>query len=179
MKFDPVRVALADGRIFRSLQPSDVDKLAAFYDGLSEESRSFWHRDPNGQALAVEHCEAIDRYDKLRMVVDGGTHLAAIYELSFAITRGDFDRYLTYGVTLSEESDVRFGPCVHDSEKGSGLAVTLLAETARVAIREGRSNLILWGGVQPENTRARRFYVREGFEEVGQQGGIIDMMRPA
>ena len=95
MKFDPVHVTLEHGRVFRSLRATDVEKLAAFYDGMSDESRSFWHRDPNGHALAVAHCEAIDRYDKLRMVVDNGDGLAALYELSFAITQADADRNAT------------------------------------------------------------------------------------
>jgi len=67
---------------------------------------------------------------------------------------------------------------VRDDEQGSGLATRLLAETARIALREGRNRLILWGGVQPENRRARRFYEREGFSEVGRTPLIIDMMRP-
>jgi GNAT superfamily N-acetyltransferase len=67
---------------------------------------------------------------------------------------------------------------VRDDEQGSGLACLLLAETARIALREGRNRLILWGGVQPENRRARRFYAREGFFEVGRTPSTIDMVRP-
>ena len=177
--FAPVRVQLDDARVFRSLRASDVEELAAFYNGLSDEARSFWHREPNGHALAVEHCEAIDRYDKLRLVVDRHGEIDAIYELSFAITGGDRERFASYGAPLDEAIDVRFGPCVRDSEKGTGLAVRLLHETALVAKREGRTNLVLWGGVQIENTRAQRFYVREGFREVGRTAEIIDMVRPA
>ena len=178
MKFRPVLVQLDAERVFRSLHASDVDELAAFYDGLSDEARSFWHRDPDGRAVAAEHCDAIDRYDKLRLVARRAGAIDAVFELSFAITDGDHERFASYGASLDEANDVRFGPCVRESEKGTGLASRLLEETARIAQREGRRNLVLWGGVQVENLRAYRFYEREGFREVSRTGEVIDMVRP-
>ena len=127
--------------------------------------------------MAREHCDAIDRFDKLRLVADDGHGIVAVFELSFSIPDGDHARFAVYGHRLDERTDVRFGPCVRDDEQGSGLAPRLLAETARIARRERRSRLILWGGVQPENQRARRFYEREGFSEVGRTPSIIDMVR--
>ena len=122
--------------------------------------------------------DAIDQFDKLRLVASDGSTIVAVFELSFSIPDGDHTRFAAYGVSLDERTDVRFGPCVRDDERGSGLASRLLAETTRIALREGRSRLILWGGVQPDNRRARRFYEREGFSEVGRTPAIIDMVRP-
>jgi GNAT superfamily N-acetyltransferase len=176
--FAEVHVRLDAHRVLRSLRASDVEQLAAFYNGLGAESRLFWHRESDGHSVAVEHCDAIARYDKLRLVVDRQGEIDAIAELSFAIPDSDHERFASYGVPLDERSDVRFGPCVRDALKGTGLAVRLVHETALVAKREGRANLVLWGGVQVENTRAYRFYVREGFREVGRTAGSIDMIRP-
>jgi GNAT superfamily N-acetyltransferase len=179
MEFAPVFVQLNADRVFRSLRARDVESLVAFYDGLGDEARSFWQRDADGHALAAEHCGDIDRYDKLRLVLDTPDGITELYELTFTIPEGDRARFAAYGCELREDTDVRFGPCVADSEKGTGLATRLLNETALIARREGRTRLLLWGGVQQDNARARRFYAREGFHEVGQTGDIIDMVRRA
>lgn len=179
MRFEPVEVQLPDRRVvFRSLTTVDLDGLASFYDSLSDRTRAFWHRDADARTLARDHCDAIDKFDKLRLVVDDGAAIVAVFELSFSIPDGDRARFAAYGLTLDERTDVRFGPCVGDDEQGSGLAPRLLAETARIALRAGRNRLVLWGGVQPENRRARRFYEREGFSEVGRTPSTIDMVRP-
>jgi GNAT superfamily N-acetyltransferase len=160
------------------LATADLDRLASHYGSLSDRTRAFWHRNADARALARDHCDAIDQFDKLRLVADDGSAIVAVVELSFSIPDGDHARFAGYGVRLDERTDVRFGPCVRDDEQGSGLAIRLLAETARIAQREGRSRLILWGGVQPDNRRARRFYEREGFSEVGRTPSIIDMVLP-
>ena len=179
MRFEPVEVHLPDrGLVFRPLATADVDLLASFYGSLSDRTRAFWHRDGDADTLARDHCDAINQFDKLRLVADDGSAIVAVFELSFSIPDGDHTRFAAYGVSLDERTDVRFGPCVRDAERGSGLASRLLAETARIARREGRSRLILWGGVQSDNRRARRFYEREGFSEVGRTPAIIDMVRP-
>ena len=179
MRFEPVEVRLPDrGVVFRSLATADLDALATFYGSLADRTRAFWHRDADARTLARDHCDAINRFDKLRLVADDGSALVAVFELSFSIPDGDHARFAAYSLTLDERADVRFGPCVRDDEQGSGLASRLLAETSRIALREGRSRLILWGGVQPDNRRARRFYEREGFYEVGRTSSTIDMVRP-
>ena len=179
VEFQPVKVQLPDrGLVFRSLETADLEALGTFYGGLSARTREFWHRQANARTLAREHCDAIDRFDKLRLVADDGIMIVAVFELSFSIPKEDHERFAVYGLSLDERTDARFGPCVRDDEHGSGLAPRLFAETARIAWREGRSRLILWGGVQHENHRARRFYEREGFSEVGRTGSIIDMVRP-
>lgn len=178
VEFQPVKVPLPDrGLVFRSLETADLEALRAFHAGLSPRTREFWHRQVDARTLAAEHCDAIDRFDKLRLVADDGRMIEAVFELSFAIPDGDHQRFAAYGLRLDEKTDARIGPCVRDDEQGSGLAPRLLAETACIARREGRSRLILWGGVQHENHRARRFYEREGFSEVGRSDSIIDMAR--
>lgn len=124
-------------------------------------------RQADARTLAAEHCDAIDRFDKLRLVADDGMTIVAVFDLSFSIPGGDHERFAAYGLNLDERTDARCGPCVRDDEQGSGLAPRLLAETARIASGEGRSRLILWGGVHHEIYRARQFYRREGFSEVG------------
>lgn len=155
VEFQPVRVELPDrGLVFRSLETADLEVLEAFYGALSPRTREFWHRQADARMLAAEHCDAIDRFHKLRLVADDRMRIVAVFELSFAIPDGDHERFAAYGLSLDERTDARFGPCLRDDEQGSGLAPRLLTETARIASREDRSKLILWGGVQHENHRA-------------------------
>ena len=125
MRFEPVEVQLPDrGVVFRSLATADRDRLASFYGSLSDRTRAFWHGDADAGILARDQCDAISRFDKLRLVADDGSVIVAVFELSFSIPDGDHARFAGYGVSLDERKDVRFGPsCVTTSRaRGSRLA---------------------------------------------------------
>jgi ribosomal protein S18 acetylase RimI-like enzyme len=168
--------------VFRALLPSDTAAMAVFLAGLSETSRRFWHGDVDAADQAAEWAEAIGRYDKLRLVVhrqDRPATLEGMVDLSFSVPEfAEVSRYAGYGVALDPRRTVRFGPCVSDSRQGSGLAAALLPPTWDAVRLLGRDRVVLYGGVDAENVRARRFYRRHGFVHVGvfDGGAGIDMM---
>jgi diamine N-acetyltransferase len=165
-------VELRDGRRlhYRPLLPSDVAALAAFLTSLSPLTRHRWTLASYDRAMAEELCDAIGRYDKLRLVAheaDKPTELVALFEFSFSIPAGDHERFARYGIELEEAHDVRFGPCVRDADQGRGVASALMKPTLDLVRRFGKTRLLLWGGVLTENEPARTFYRRQGFVEVG------------
>ena len=162
----------------RPLRHDDVGRLADFYESLSSATRRFWLIDSFDERMAAEHCAAIGRYDKLRLVAEDETgRIDGLFEFSFDLPTADIERFATYGITLRGDTDVRFGPCMRDAVQGTGVAQLLLEPALDCARRVGRSRVLLWGGVHENNLRARRFYERNGFAVVGAGAGTLDMMR--
>ncbi|SPT60812.1 GNAT family N-acetyltransferase [Actinomadura madurae] len=179
------RLSLRDGPevVLRPLVHADAEGLAGFLRGLSGESRRFSTFDGYDLAAARELCDAIARYDKLRLVLEdaaSGT-IVGLFELSLALVDEDVARYRAAGVQLTETSDCRFGPTLADAFQGrqvGTLAFPLLTDVVR---KLGRTRIILWGGVLADNARAIRFYEKNGFRHIGPFTGpdglrSLDMM---
>lgn len=157
--------------IFRAFHAHDASALRSFLAGLSDSGRRFWHGDADPADEAAGWVAAIGRYDKLRLVAhraDRTGELDAIVDLSFALpATAELSRYAAYGFPLDPARTVRFGICLADRWHGSGLATAMLAPTWDAVRFVGSDRAVLFGGVHAENHRARRFYRRNGFVEVG------------
>ncbi|MYS53565.1 GNAT family N-acetyltransferase, partial [Streptomyces sp. SID6013] len=154
--------------VLRPLTHADAGQLAEFLDALSSESRRFSTFGGYDLATARELCDAIARYDKLRLVLEDvpSGRIVGLLEFSLALTPGDIARYQDAGIRLAETTDCRFGPTLADGYQGRGvgtLAFPLVTEVARLL---GRTRIILWGGVRADNPRAIRYYKKNGFQPV-------------
>jgi GNAT superfamily N-acetyltransferase len=153
--------------VLRPLEERDEDALADFLDGLSPATQDLYDVD-EPKVHATEMCEAIDRLDKLRFVLeDSRGSIQGLCELSFGLPEGDRERFRIHGLELQPGGDVRFGACLADPIQGHGVGPRLWAKIEEVARGFGCSRVLLWGGVYVSNDRARRFYRRVGFTEVG------------
>lgn len=155
--------------VVRPLSPHDVSALADFLQSLSPGTRRL-STFPDGfdtdgaQAL----CDAINRYDKLRFVVQptGESTIIGLLELSFDVPDGDLERYTSAGMPLDAGTCVRFGPTLSDAYQGVGLGTAVLPHVIDVVRRFGRRRILLWGGVLHDNARALRYYEKAGFRRV-------------
>lgn len=155
--------------VLRPLEPHDRASLTAFFDGLSTQSRFYGGVTGDTTARASEHCDAIGRFDKLRLVLctsDAGALIVGLLELSFDVVAADVERFRGYRIDL-DGGDVRFGLCVADAFQGTDAARLASTATFDIAGAFGRRRVILWGGVLADNVRARRFYRKLGFAELG------------
>lgn len=153
--------------ILRPLEARDKEALGEFLSALSPATQDLYDvSEP--RVHATEMCDAIDRFDKLRFVLeeDRGP-IQGLCELSFGLPEGDRDRFSSHGVELRPGVDVRFGACLADSIQGRGVGSRLWPRIEEVARRFGCARILLWGGVYASNDRAYRFYQRVGFAEVG------------
>lgn len=167
----PLRAATGEQIFLRPLIPGDVEMLARFLAGLSAESRRLSTFSGYDRATAQELCDAIARYDKLRLAVvaaEGAEEsIVGLMEFSFDLTSGDILRYAKTESPLDPATDCRFGPTLADRWQNRGLGSRLLPAIWEIARRFGRSRVILWGGVLADNSRAIRFYEKNGFRHVG------------
>ena len=160
--------------IFRPLAPDDDGALADFLQNLSPQTRRFSTYASYDLAAAQEMCEAINRYDKLRMVATSGQRIVALFEFSFGIVDDDIKRYQGYDIALDERVDCRFGPCLADNYQDRGLGSQLLPAMLDIAHRFGKQRMILWGGVLADNARAIRYYEKNGFRLLGKFHNDMD-----
>ncbi|MFI5911997.1 GNAT family N-acetyltransferase [Dactylosporangium sp. NPDC051541] len=172
----------ADGQPFtvRPLHRSDAAPLQTFLSTLSEPSRRYWHGDTDPSEAARDWIDSIARYDKLRLVAHAPTTptvLAGVIDLSFSLPDGwEITRYAAAGILLDPARTVRWGPCVADAWQSRGLAAALLPPSWSAAKLLNRDCVVLFGGVDATNHRARRFYTKHGFTEATNDGTLIDMI---
>ncbi len=170
------------GAVLTPLRPADEAALVAFFAGLSDRTRRFYSAgDPRNEAR--DRCAAIDRYDKLRLVLRHQDAIIALVEMSFDLTTDDIRRFARHGVALRPTRDCRWGLCVSDPWQGRGVGTALAAASFQVAQRFDRDRVILLGGVHAANERGAAYYRKVGFVEAGRftndQGvACIDMSRP-
>ncbi|MEM7537719.1 MAG: GNAT family N-acetyltransferase [Chloroflexota bacterium] len=174
--------------IFRPLVPEDETQLAHFLEILGKPTRRFYSVPDDVAPYAKELCEAINRYDKLRLVLEiadtpnAMSHeIIGIVEFSFDLVNADIERYATYGIQLVASSDCRFGLCLSDRYQNLHIGSQLFPFVSEIAQRFGQTRIILWGGVYADNALARQYYARNGFEELGtfedSDGGVsVDMI---
>ncbi|MYS33817.1 RimJ/RimL family protein N-acetyltransferase [Streptomyces sp. KhCrAH-43] len=184
------RLTLDDGAdlVFRPLVHADAEGLAGFLGGLSRETRRMSPFDGYGLAAAAELCDAIARYDKLRLVIEdvASGRIVGLLEFGFDLVAGDIARYRDAGIALGP-TDCRFGVTLADDHQGRGVGSRVFPLVTEVARRFGRERVILFGGVLAENARALRYYEKNGFRAAGSFTGadgvrsldmIVDLEAP-
>ncbi len=167
--------------ILRPLDSRDEEMLVNLIENLSSKTKKFYSYDEPAGQIAKEHCEAINKYDKLRFVIEDQKEIIGLFEFSFGIPQGDIDRFAGYGIKLSEETDCRIAPLLRDEYQSQGIGSLVMPLLVDLAKQFDRSRIILWGGVFQDNPQAIRFYEKNGFKKLGQfknQDGLMttDMM---
>lgn len=149
--------------ILRPLTHDDETLLQSFLANLGPATKEVYR----SHETATELCDAIDRYDKLRFVLEDSRTIVGLFEYSFDITEGDIDRYTTHGIRLYRETDCRFAPCLADEYQNRGIGADVFDKFKDLAPRFGQRRIILLGGVFVSNTRAIRFYEKVAFVFAG------------
>jgi RimJ/RimL family protein N-acetyltransferase len=159
---------LQERMTLRPLETTDENKLIQLIDGLSQKTRQFYSYTDPAERIAGELCDAINKYDKLRFVLekDGNKELIGLFEFSFSIPLGDKERYKKYNIKLSE-ADCRIGPILKDEYQSKGIGTLVLPILISIAREFNKNRIILWGGVQQDNHKAINFYGKNGFKNVG------------
>jgi RimJ/RimL family protein N-acetyltransferase len=152
----------------RPLEGKDLDNLTNLIEVLSETTKKFYSYESPSSTIAQELCDAIAKYDKLRFVLekDDPKELIGLFEFSMDIPDSDHERFNSYGITLSE-NDCRIGPLLKDDYQAKGVGSKVQPVLISIARLFGRNRIILWGGVRQDNSRAIKFYERNGFKNVG------------
>jgi ribosomal protein S18 acetylase RimI-like enzyme len=74
----------------------------------------------------------------------------------------------SYGINPDSNTDCTFAPSVADEWQGIGIGNALFQFILTEIKELGIKRIILWGGVQADNDRAKNYYNKNGFKTLGQ-----------
>ncbi len=151
----------------RSLRPTDEEAMSRYLAGLSEQTRRRFGPHAFDAATVRRLCaSSVDGW-LTYVAVDAADRIAAYAVVCRGCLPHEEPRFCGYGIRPQFETDYTLAPSVADAWQSRGLGDRLLRYVIdELRARDGR-RVFLWGGVQAENVRARRFYQKHGFRHLG------------
>jgi acyl-CoA synthetase (NDP forming)/RimJ/RimL family protein N-acetyltransferase len=157
-------ILLADGGVahLRPIRPSDADRLVAFYDRVSPESKylRFFVPYPRLTDRDVKRFTEVDYVDRVAFIVTLGEAMIAV---------GRYDRI------EDDHAEVSF--LIEDAHQGRGIAQLLLEHLAQAARERGITRFV--AEVLPENRRMAKVFADAGYRvSKGMEDGVLAVEFP-
>ncbi|SDS40818.1 Acyl-CoA synthetase (NDP forming) [Friedmanniella luteola] len=157
-------VVLTDGGVarLRPIRPSDAQKLVAFYERVSPESKylRFFAPYPRLSSRDVKRFTEVDYVDRVAFILTVGDEMIGV---------GRFDR------TEDDRAEVAF--LVEDAHQGRGIAQLLLEHLAEAARERGITGFV--AEVLPENRRMAQVFADAGYRvSKGIEDGVLSVEFP-
>ena len=157
-------VLLADGGVahLRPIRPTDADRLVAFYDRVSPESKylRFFAPYPRLSDRDVLRFTRVDYVDRVAFIVTLGADMIAV---------GRYDRI------EDDHAEVAF--LIEDAHQGRGIAQLLLEHLAQAARERGITRFV--AEVLPENRRMAKVFADAGYRvSKGMEDGVLALEFP-
>ena len=166
-------VALPSGEqvMLRPLTRNDAGILGPYFLGLSEDTKRRYGPHPFDQATADTLCAETQYANTVRMLMTTGSgadeRVIAYFILVLGVWDDDRDRYAKRQMPLDVTTDCTLAPSVADAYQSKGVGSLIMQHVIATARRLGKTRMVLWGGVQATNIRAKNFYTKYGFRHVG------------
>jgi diamine N-acetyltransferase len=158
--------------VLRPLEPDDSEWFAAYLAGLSEETARRWRPHPFDRETAEAICASLDPADVARMVAVVGAgddaRIIGYVLLKMGALPSDRERFAKLGLAVEPTVSASLAPSVADEYQDQGVGSLLMGRVLEIAQRLGLRTIVLWGGVQATNERAKHFYRKWGFRKVGE-----------
>ena len=157
-------ILLADGGVahLRPIRPSDADRLVAFYERVSPESKylRFFAPYPRLSDRDVKRFTEVDYVDRVAFIVTLGEDMIAV---------GRYDRI------EDDHAEVSF--LIEDAHQGRGIAQLLLEHLAQAARERGITRFV--AEVLPENRRMAKVFADAGYRvSKGMEDGVLAVEFP-
>jgi acyl-CoA synthetase (NDP forming)/RimJ/RimL family protein N-acetyltransferase len=157
-------VLLADGGVahLRPIRPSDADRLVAFYERVSPESKylRFFAPYPRLSDRDVKRFTEVDYVSRVAFILTLGENMIAV---------GRYDRI------KDDHAEVSF--LIEDAHQGRGIAQLLLEHLAQAARERGITRFV--AEVLPENRRMAKVFADAGYRvSKGIEDGVLAVEFP-
>jgi acyl-CoA synthetase (NDP forming)/RimJ/RimL family protein N-acetyltransferase len=157
-------VLLADGGVahLRPIRPSDADRLVAFYERVSPESKylRFFAPYPRLSDRDVKRFTEVDYVSRVAFILTLGENMIAV---------GRYDRI------EDDHAEVSF--LIEDAHQGRGIAQLLLEHLAQAARERGITRFV--AEVLPENRRMAKVFADAGYRvSKGIEDGVLAVEFP-
>ena len=168
MTFASTTIQDASGSSYqiRLLASDDVDRLTAYFEGLSPATRARYGPHPFDRATATEFCAHLDPATVSRFVVLTDDHIVAYMILVLGVSVQEIERYAAQGITLDTRLDCTFAPSVADAYQDRKLGFSAAQQVIRAARELNRRYMVLMGGTHAVNHCGIHFYRKLGFSHV-------------
>lgn len=164
---------------FTAFSENFTDKLLFYLENLNPDSKQRFG--PHAYTLQAIHEKFNDPGQfKMFIAIHTETKRIVAYTIAkFGWLEFDANRLLCHGLK-PEVSDCTVAPSVADHWQGKGLGTAFFNHIIDRLKQDHQVNrIILWGGVQADNTKALDFYNKLGFRELGSfdhKGKNFDMI---
>ena len=157
-------VLLTDGGAahLRPIRPDDADKLVAFYDRVSPESKylRFFAPYPRLSERDVRRFTQVDYVDRVALIVTLGEEMIAV---------GRYDRI--------DDSQAEVAFLIEDAHQGRGIGQLLLEHLAEAARERGITRFV--AEVLPQNRRMAEVFADAGYRvSKGIEDGVLNVEFP-
>lgn len=166
-----VELRSGESAMVRPLTHSDAKALGIYFLSLSADTKRRYGPHPFDQATADKLCAGNNYVDTLRMLATVGQadaeHIIAYFILVLGVGEDDVARYSQVGILLQSATDCTLAPSIADAYLNKGTGSIVMQHVLETARRLGKQRMVLMGGVQATNNRAKHFYEKHGFRWVG------------
>ena len=168
---EAVELPTGEKAMLRPLTRNDARILGPYFLSLSDDTKRRYGPHPFDQATADKLCAENDYAHTIRMLATTGSgdqeQVIAYFILVMGIEEGDRERYAKLQMPLDVITDCTLAPSVADAYQSKGVGNIIMRHGIATARRLGKRRMVLMGGVQTTNTRAKNFYTKYGFQHVG------------
>jgi diamine N-acetyltransferase len=148
--------------------PNNLDALLQYLAGLGDTTRNRFGPHPFDKAAVINFYNNTELHRGFAAFDTATGHIIAYAIIKAGYLQHDSQRLESYGIILNSLTDCTFAPSVADDWQGLGIGNSLFHFILSVLKPQGFERIILWGGVQADNTNAVNYYTKNGFVKLGQ-----------
>lgn len=163
--------------LLRQLSSNDLDMLLQYLYQLSPATSRRFQPHPYSKEEVISFYNQPEH--EAWVAVDPLTNNIVAYTvLKKGYLQHDYPRLQQYGVHIDYDACYTIAPSVTDDWQSAGVGQLLFDHILEAMKNRKAKQLILWGGVQTDNTKAVRFYQKNGFRSLGhfQHNGLNEDM---
>ena len=154
--------------ILRKLNSKDFDNLFDYLQKLSRDTKRRFGPHPFDKQSIIDFYENAEIHLGYIAISFDTKEIVAYSIIKMDYLHHDSFRLQTYGMTLDSQIDCTFAPSVADEWQGCGIGNALFHFILSDLKCQQFKRIILWGGVQTDNSNAINFYKKNGFKTLGQ-----------
>ena len=155
-----------DNFTIRLVTQEDLPDLDRYLNQLSEETRKRYG--PHPFNLPTLQQLYLNQDDHRGYIVISEGEIVAYTVVKLGYVDHDKQRLMSYGYELDHSKDCTIAPSVADAWQSKGVGGKMFKYVLDDLAQLGFKRVILWGGVQATNERAKRLYGTHGFQLQGQ-----------
>ncbi|MBC6492999.1 GNAT family N-acetyltransferase [Flavihumibacter stibioxidans] len=147
--------------------PGDLDDLFHYLQHLGEATRKRFGPHPFDRSSLQDFHASPEHAGYIATENDAG-RIIAYAIIKNGMLHHDIPRLQSYGLQPDASGDCTFAPSVADDWQSFGIGDGLFRFILSDVSEKKQKRIILWGGVQADNQKAVNYYLKNGFNMLGQ-----------